>query len=125
MEMIFPPGFFTVMVHLVVRLASECQIAGPVAYQWMYFIERYLGELKSFVRNKARPEGSIAESFLADVCMKYCSRYPQGFSTKHNQPSRNDDNPKDSKSSIFSQQSMLFPPAGKPLGRPMVHTLTD
>ncbi|KAM3386984.1 hypothetical protein ACQJBY_010090 [Aegilops geniculata] len=66
MEMIFPPGFFTVMVHLVVHLASECKIAGPVAYRWMYFIERYLGELKSFVRNKARPEGSIAESFLSD-----------------------------------------------------------
>ena len=40
MERIFPPGFFTVMVHLVVHLASECKIAGPVAYRWMYFIER-------------------------------------------------------------------------------------
>lgn len=41
MEMIFPPGFFTVMVHLVVHLATECKIAGPVCYRWMYFIERY------------------------------------------------------------------------------------
>jgi hypothetical protein len=40
MEMIFPPGFFTVMVHLVVHLATECKIAGPVCYRWMYFIER-------------------------------------------------------------------------------------
>jgi len=30
MEMIFPPGFFTVMVHLVVHLATESKIAGPV-----------------------------------------------------------------------------------------------
>lgn len=41
MEMIFPPGFFTVMVHLVVHLATECKIGGPVCYRWMYFIERY------------------------------------------------------------------------------------
>ena len=40
MEMIFPPGFFTVMVHLVVHLATECKIVGPVSYRWMYFIER-------------------------------------------------------------------------------------
>jgi hypothetical protein len=41
MEMIFPPGFFTVMVHLVVHLATECKMGGPVCYRWMYFIERY------------------------------------------------------------------------------------
>jgi hypothetical protein len=41
MEMIFPPGFFTVMVHLVVHLAAECWISGPVNYRWMYFIERF------------------------------------------------------------------------------------
>jgi hypothetical protein len=41
MEMIFPPGFFTVMVHLVVHLAAECKIGGPVSYRWMYFIERF------------------------------------------------------------------------------------
>jgi hypothetical protein len=42
MEMIFPPGFFTVMVHLVVHLATECKLGGPVNYRWMYFIERYI-----------------------------------------------------------------------------------
>ena len=41
MEMIFPPGFFTVMVHLAVHLATECKLGGPVCYRWMYFIERY------------------------------------------------------------------------------------
>lgn len=41
MEMVFPPGFFTVMVHLIVHLVAECKIAGPVNYRWMYYIERY------------------------------------------------------------------------------------
>jgi hypothetical protein len=41
MEMIFPPGFFTVMVHLVIHLATEAKIGGPVCYRSMWFLERY------------------------------------------------------------------------------------
>lgn len=41
LEMVFPPAFFDVMVHLVVHLAAEAKIAGPVRYRWMYPIERY------------------------------------------------------------------------------------
>jgi hypothetical protein len=86
---------------------------------------RYLGKLKSYVRNKARPEGSIAESYLADECMAFCSRYLEGFATKHNQPARNDDNPHQYESSIYSHESTLFPPVGKSLGRPIGYTLGD
>ncbi|XP_061344016.1 uncharacterized protein LOC133289989, partial [Gastrolobium bilobum] len=57
MEMLFPPSFFTVMVHLIVHLVEEAKLGGPVQYRWMYPIERYLGQLKSYVRNRARPEG--------------------------------------------------------------------
>jgi len=40
MEMIFPPNFFTIMVHLVVHLTEEAKLGGPVFYRWMYPIER-------------------------------------------------------------------------------------
>ena len=40
LEKIFPPSFFTVMVHLVMHLASEAMLVGPVHYVWMYSIER-------------------------------------------------------------------------------------
>jgi hypothetical protein len=40
LERIFPPGFFTVMVHLVVHLVAECKMGGPVQLRWMYPIER-------------------------------------------------------------------------------------
>lgn len=40
LEMIFPPSFFTVMLHLVIHLVAEAKIAGPVRYRWMYPIER-------------------------------------------------------------------------------------
>ncbi|XP_024313935.1 uncharacterized protein LOC112270533 isoform X3 [Brachypodium distachyon] len=37
------------MVHLVIHLATEAKIGGPVAYRSMWFVERYLGVLKSYV----------------------------------------------------------------------------
>jgi hypothetical protein len=36
LEQVFPPGFFTSMVHLVVHLVRECRLGGPVQYRWMY-----------------------------------------------------------------------------------------
>jgi hypothetical protein len=42
MEMIFPPGFFTCMVHLVVHLATEAKHGGPVCYCSMWFVESVL-----------------------------------------------------------------------------------
>jgi hypothetical protein len=58
LEMIFPPAFFDIMVHLAVHLPREAELAGPVHYRWMYPIERFMGKLKRFVRNRAHPEGS-------------------------------------------------------------------
>ena len=40
LEKIFPPSFFTVMVHLVIHLTREVKLGGPVAFRWMYPIER-------------------------------------------------------------------------------------
>jgi len=36
---------------------------------------RYLGYLKTYVRNKRRPEGSIAECYITEECLRYCERY--------------------------------------------------
>ena len=36
---------------------------------------RYLGYLKSYVRNKRRPEGSIAECYITEEYRSYYSRY--------------------------------------------------
>nr|XP_051215102.1 uncharacterized protein LOC127332797 [Lolium perenne] len=118
MEMIFPPGFFTVMVHLVIHLATEPKIGGPVCYRSMWFTERYLGKLKSNVRTKAHPEGSIAEAYLADECMTFCSRYIVGFETKHNLTSRNEDSEELVGHCDVTRRSTLFPHAGNPLGKP-------
>ncbi|GFZ06764.1 DEAD-box protein abstrakt [Actinidia rufa] len=64
LENIFPPAFFNVMVHLAIHLPREALLGGPVQYRWMYPFERFLGALKKFVSNRARPEGSIAEAYI-------------------------------------------------------------
>ena len=50
-------------------------------------------KLKNYVRNKARPEGSIAEGYVADEALTFCSRYLQGVQTRFNRPDRNEDAP--------------------------------
>ncbi|RVW23778.1 hypothetical protein CK203_097575 [Vitis vinifera] len=70
LERIFPPSFFDVMVHLPIHLASEAKIARPVQYRWMYPIERYLRTLKSYVRNKSRPEVLLQREVSSFVSAK-------------------------------------------------------
>jgi hypothetical protein len=41
------------------------------------------------VRNRARPEGSIAEAYLADECLTFCSMYLRGIETRWNREERN------------------------------------
>jgi hypothetical protein len=86
LEKIFPPAFFDVMVHLAVHLPDEALLRGPVQYGWMYPIERRLGTLKNFVRNRARPEGSIAEAYVASESLTFCSRYMADIDSTFHQP---------------------------------------
>ncbi|KAG6405787.1 hypothetical protein SASPL_133381 [Salvia splendens] len=53
-------------------------------------IERYLGTLKSYVHNRSKPEGSIAEGYLAEECLRFCSLYLADYvESKFNRASRN------------------------------------
>jgi len=89
LEKIFPPSFFDVMVHLAIHLIDDAILRGPVQYGWMYPVERRLLTLKRFVRNMARPEGSIAEAYVANECLNACSRYFDDVDTRHNREGRN------------------------------------
>jgi hypothetical protein len=89
LEKIFPPAFFDVMVHLAVHLPDEALLRGPVQYGWMYPIERRLYTLKRYVRNRARPEGSIAEAYIVDECLTFCSKYMDDVETRFNREPRN------------------------------------
>jgi hypothetical protein len=89
LEKIFPSAFFDVMIHLAVHLPDEALLRGPLQYGWMYLIERWLYTLKRYVRNRARPEGSIAKAYIADECLTFCSRYLDGVETRFNWEQRN------------------------------------
>ena len=75
LETIFPPAFFDIMVHLPLHLCKEIQIGGPVHLRWMFGIERYLARLKGYVRNRSKPEGCMAEGYLVEECLTFCSRF--------------------------------------------------
>ena len=52
---------------------------------------RALGRYKSYVKNKARPEGSIAEAYIINESLSFCSLYLDSIETKFNCVERNDD----------------------------------
>ncbi|KAL2471639.1 Uncharacterized protein Adt_39775 [Abeliophyllum distichum] len=107
LERIYLPAFFDSMVHLIVHLPREVRLSGLVALRWMYPIERYLGTLKKYVKNKARPEGSIVEGYIVNEALTFSSMYLRGLETRFTRPERNDDGRKMLQSngfSVFSQQ---------------------
>nr|XP_027120595.1 uncharacterized protein LOC113737586 [Coffea arabica] len=99
LEKCFPPTFFDAMMHLVVHLATEVKLGGPVYYRWMYPVER--------------PEGSIAQGYLAEECINFCSLYLADYvETKFNRPSRNEEVCKEIEDGLD-----IFSESGHPLGR--------
>ena len=79
LECWFPPSFWDIMSHLVIHVVDELAICGPVGCRWMYPVERYLGVLKKYVRNRPLPEGSMAEGYIVDEALGLCTEYLQGF----------------------------------------------
>ena len=63
------------MEHLAVHQLDEALLRGPVQYGWMYPIEQWLGTLKNLLRNRARPEGSIARVYIESEVLTFCSSY--------------------------------------------------
>ncbi|XP_042472164.1 uncharacterized protein LOC122054799 [Zingiber officinale] len=75
LERYVPPAFFTISVHLTIHLAREARLCGSVQFRLMYPFERFMKMLIGYVKNRARPEGCIAEYYLAEERMRFCSAY--------------------------------------------------
>ena len=93
LERIYPPAVFDIMFHLPIHLPLESLEGGPIRFRWMYPFERYMKKLKGYVRNKAKPKGSIAEGYVAEKELTLSSRHFQDVTTKFNRPERNVDPP--------------------------------
>jgi len=111
LEELLPPACWNVMLHLVIHLADQALISGPVQYHWMYSGERCLYVYKLLVGNKAHPEGCIAEGYIANECMTLCSRYLHSIETKFNRPERNYDG-----GVKFDRTLSVFAHPGRPVG---------
>ncbi|XP_075096331.1 uncharacterized protein LOC142174437 [Nicotiana tabacum] len=110
LEKNFHPTFFDIMPHLPIHLVNEIKLWGADHFRWMYPIERNLCKYKAFVRYRSCLEASIAEGFLADECLTFCSRYlHDGVKTKFSRYQTVDDE--------YSQNlSPLFSNIGHPIG---------
>ncbi|GJU60058.1 F-box domain containing protein [Tanacetum coccineum] len=89
LELIYPLALFDIMIHLVIHLPLKALEGGPIRPRWMFPFERYIKKLKGYVRNKAKPEGLIAEGYVAEEALTFSSHYFWDVTTKFNHPDRN------------------------------------
>jgi len=75
LEKELPPSVFVIMLHLPIHLVEEMFICGPVQTRSMYPFERYMKVLKGFVKNKSKPEGSMAYGFMREESIGFMSEY--------------------------------------------------
>lgn len=79
----------------------------------MFPIERNLGDLKDYVRNRSKPEGSIAEGYIVEECLSFCSMYLKDVETRRTRVGRNTFDGSDMLREGFS----VFDGQGRKLGK--------
>ncbi|KAH1098196.1 hypothetical protein J1N35_015117 [Gossypium stocksii] len=77
MEKIFPPSFFTIMIHLIIHLPAEVKLGGPIQYRWMYPIERNDGNIQKryIFSSEGRPIGTMNLKILDMRSLAQANRY--------------------------------------------------
>ncbi|MCO5552491.1 hypothetical protein L7F22_006003 [Adiantum nelumboides] len=70
-----PTSFFDTQVQLLIHLVDAIELGGVVSARWMFWAERFMGVLKGYVRQKARPEGSMVKGWMLEECMYYVCEY--------------------------------------------------
>ena len=75
LEIYFPRAFFDIMVHLLIHVMEDIIQLGRAFLRRMMPFERMNGHIKRYVRNRSRPDGSIAKGFLAEECISFYTNY--------------------------------------------------
>jgi hypothetical protein len=73
--MYIPPAFSNISVHFIIHLIKEIKLLGPVFLHQMYVYERFNGILKSFVRNRAYPGGSMVQGYCTKEVVVWALNY--------------------------------------------------
>ncbi|KAK1618410.1 hypothetical protein QYE76_023927 [Lolium multiflorum] len=72
LEIYFPPAFCDICVHLLLHVVEDIKQLGPTFLHNMMPFERQNGVMKGYVRNRARPDASMAKGFLTYECISFC-----------------------------------------------------
>jgi hypothetical protein len=75
LEMCFPPSSFDMQQHLMIHLVDQIHTLGPLYLHSMFPYKWYLAVLKSYVRNRAHPEGSIMGGYTTEDVVECCADY--------------------------------------------------
>nr|GFA57434.1 hypothetical protein [Tanacetum cinerariifolium] len=95
MQRLLPYGLQNYLPDKIAKPIIELKAleGGPIRPRWMYPFEKYTKKLKGYVRNKAKPKGSIAKGYVAEEALTFSSHYFRDVTTKFNRPDRNVDHP--------------------------------
>jgi hypothetical protein len=80
LEWELPVVFFDIMTYLTLHVVEELDVCRPIHARWMYRIEQALKMFKTYVRNRVRPEASMAEGYFYDETIGFVTEYMQDFS---------------------------------------------
>ncbi|KAG8493359.1 hypothetical protein CXB51_010946 [Gossypium anomalum] len=106
--------------HSIFSMSKEEKEVFCIVLKDIKVSDAFLSKLKSYCRNKRYPEGSIAEGYLAEECMTFCSRYLEDVETRLNRPSRNAE-----LSDHNLAETYLFQSYGEPIGKVEIAELDD
>nr|GEU31738.1 hypothetical protein [Tanacetum cinerariifolium] len=81
----------TLMEDDMLKAQSKRLLKVAYSPQWMFPFKRFMKKLKGYVRNKAKPEGSIAKGYVIEEALTFSSHYFRDVIMKFNRPYRNVD----------------------------------
>jgi hypothetical protein len=90
LEMYFSPAFFDINVHFTTHLIKEIKLLGHVFLHQMYEYERFNGILKSFIKNRAYPEGAMVQGYCTEEAVEWALNFvdpsnPIGIPKSHHE----------------------------------------
>ncbi|KAJ9538671.1 hypothetical protein OSB04_031404 [Centaurea solstitialis] len=94
LERLYPPSFFDIMTHLLILSPYEAKIA-------------------------ARPEGCIAERYIDNECLNFCSMYLNDVDTVFNKVERNNEMMES------GGENFVFSCKGRPLGSQRICAMSE
>jgi hypothetical protein len=105
LKKIFPPDFFLLMQHLILRHMRMRHIWGGVQFHWSYPIERTLKVVRMKCKNKYKIEAFITEAKVLEEVSNFTTKYyGENLPSVHYPPPRYNANENESSLSLFQGQ---------------------